>query len=323
MFAGVDVGGTKIEVALMSSDMTLRGAAQRPTDIASPSHIVAGIADALNEACRAASAMPRLVRCVGIGVPGQVDTAQGQVNLAVNLNMDHYPLAGAVTTAFGVPCVLENDVRIAALGAWHYIRGNRTRGRLAYLNFGTGISAGLVVDGRVVRGAHGMAGEIGHVVVDPMGELCACGLRGCLETVASGAAVMRQMEAQGLTKTLDDPSPRAPHLFRAAQAGNAQAAAIVQRVSRAIATAIQWLVMAWDPEMVVLGGGLTRAGELFFAPVRAELLAWRQASAVAATLLQDEKFVLLPPDFNAGVWGAALLAKASVPHADRLELDKA
>jgi glucokinase len=311
MFAGVDVGGTKIEVAVVTAGMELVGVAHRPTDIASPTHIVAGITDALNEACEVSHTAPRSVLRVGIGVPGQVDTAHGQVHLAVNLNLDHYPLALAVSTAFGVPCVLENDVRIAALGAWHHLWGTQRHGRLAYLNLGTGISAGLVVDGVVARGAHGMAGEIGHVVVEPDGELCACGLRGCLETVASGSAVTRQIEATGLMEVLRDygaDAPRARYLYRAAQAGQPQAVALVRRVSRALATAIQWLVMAWDPQVVVLGGGLTRTGELFFAPVRSELAAWRSASSLAATMLPDHKFAILPEAFNAGVWGAALLA---------------
>jgi glucokinase len=311
VFAGVDVGGTKIEVAVVTAGMELVGVAQRPTNSTSPTHIVAGIADALTEACLVSHTAPLTVRRVGIGVPGQVDTAQGQVHLAVNLNLDHYPLAREVSTAFGVPCVLENDVRIAALGAWHYLWGRERHGRLAYFNLGTGISAGLVVDGNVMRGAHGMAGEIGHVVVEPNGELCACGLRGCLETVASGAAVTRQIEASGLMEILRGygaETPRARYLYRAAQAGQPEAIALVRRVSRAIAMAIQWLVMAWDPQMVVLGGGLTRTGELFFAPVRAEMAVWRESSSLAATMLPDHKFALLPEAFNAGVWGAALLA---------------
>lgn len=311
MFAGVDVGGTKIEVAVVTAGMELVGVAQRPTNSTSPTHIVTGIAEALTEACALSHTVPLAVQRVGIGVPGQVDTAHGQVHLAVNLNLDHYPLAMAVSTAFGVPCVLENDVRIAALGAWHYLWGKQRQGRLAYLNLGTGVSAGLVIDGVVMRGAYGMAGEIGHVVVEPEGEPCACGLRGCLETVASGAAVTRQIEQTGLMEVIREygaERPRARYLYRAAQAGQPDAIALVRRVSRAIAMAIQWLVMAWDPQMVVLGGGLTRTGELFFAPVRAELAAWRDASSLAATLLPDHKFAILPESFNAGVWGAALLA---------------
>ncbi len=308
MFAGVDIGGTKIEAAVVTSTMELVGSAYGATDITTPTTIVSGIAEALRAACASAGMTLATIKRIGVGVPGQV--ADGQVNLAVNLNLDHFPLAAAISDRVGVPCLLENDVRIAATGAWQYLWGNRSTGTLAYLNFGTGVSAGVVINGELYRGSHGMAGEIGHVIVEPDGDLCACGLRGCLETIASGAAVMRQIQSWGLEPLLltYDSLPRTRNLYRAARDGHATAQALVRRISRAIATAVQWVVMAWDVEQVIFGGGLTRAGEGFLEAVRAELATLRTASHVAALMLPDDKFCLLPDGYNAGLWGAVRLA---------------
>ena len=145
------------------------------------------------------------VASVGVGVPGIV--AGGVVRHAVNLDVRQMDLAAALRDELGVPVAVDNDVRAAALGAYA-VRG----GSLAYLNLGTGIAAGIVVDGRVRSGSTGAAGEIGHVAIDPAGPECACGQRGCIEAFAGGAAIAHRWEgaARDLTGVVSDPRSAAP-----------------------------------------------------------------------------------------------------------------
>ncbi len=152
---------------------------------------------------------------IGIGIPGLVDTASGEVAHAVNLGVDRLPLGGVLAERLGVRVRVENDVKAASLGAYDLLG---LTGTMAYLNLGTGMAAGIVVDGRLWRGTSGIAGEIGHIPIDPAGAECACGQRGCLETVASGSGIARQWPTA-------DPLP-ARSLFEAAAAGDGEARAI-------------------------------------------------------------------------------------------------
>ena len=157
---------------------------------AEPDEAIAQIASVIRDAVGEAGATLADVTAVGLGVPGRVDTTNGDVTFAVNLGWQHLPLGRRLEAVLGVPCVVENDVRAAAVGLH---RDARYRGvdDLIYLGIGTGISAGVVLDGRLHRGVRGMAGEIGHVVLEPDGAPCACGLHGCFETIAGGAGIAR------------------------------------------------------------------------------------------------------------------------------------
>jgi glucokinase len=153
-----------------------------------------------------------------------------------------------------------------------------------------------------------MAGEIGHIIVDPAGERCACGLYGCLETVASGSAIARNA-AQLLSLPPGDSPPVAATVYELAQQGDEIAFNIVQQASKYFSRAIQWIFMAFDVEKVVLGGGVTRAGDAFLDPVLEELSLLRKQSALAEFILDESKISLLPAGYNPGAWGALILAQ--------------
>ncbi len=215
----------------------------------------------------------------------------------------------------GRPTVVENDVRAAALGL-HRRRVVGEIDDLAYLAVGTGVSAGVMLDGRLHRGARGLAGEIGHVVADPGGARCACGQDGCLETLVAGSGIARQARAAiaagrstVLTATTD--APTAVDVYRAAADGDPLATEIADSVGRRLAWAIHLLVMAYDVERVVLGGGVSHAGEAFMRPIRRELDRMRATSALAREQLTDGIVELLPPGADAGAWGAVIIAGAA------------
>jgi predicted NBD/HSP70 family sugar kinase len=232
-----------------------------------------------------------------------VDPVAGTVRLAVNLEAGESALGPALRDALGVPAYIEHDARAAA--AWlHSVAPDSARD-LAYVSVGTGVSAGLILGGRVHRGANGLAGEIGHVVADPDGPVCACGLRGCLEAVASGPAIAHQARAAGLD--LD-----APGLYAAAASGDQKASEVATNVGRHLARAIRGLVLTYGIGDVVIGGGVAGAGSPFLDPILAALDDERAASDLVRAAIRPGAVRLLPADSDAGAWGAVTVARAGL-----------
>lgn len=247
-------------------------------------------------------------RGIGVGVPGQVTTETGEVSLAVNLGIgaDPYGLSRAVAAELGLPVEVENDVRTAALGMVDILveRGESVNS-LTLLSIGTGISAGVVIAGELVRGAQGMAGEIGHVVVDESGPVCACGQRGCLETVAAGPAIERSWRVSGSGSA-------ASSLFSAAAAGDPMAREVASGISGHLTTALIWMAAAYDTELVVLAGGVASTGADFLMAVRDQIASRAANSELAARRLQPAQVVLADNDNPPGPRGAALLAATKI-----------
>src|SRR6476646_3669484 len=190
LLVGVDIGGSKIAVLVVDRDERVLARQVAPTAAGAPERAVDEIAAVVANALYDADATNDDISAIGVGVPGRVDPLTGTVTLAVNLGWQDLPLGTRLEERFGRPCVVENDVRAAALGL-HRRRVVGPIDDLAYLAVGTGVSAGVILDGRLHRGARGLAGEIGHVIVEPGGAPCACGQHGCLETLVSGSAIAR------------------------------------------------------------------------------------------------------------------------------------
>lgn len=290
MRVGVDVGGTKTAAVLLDDTGAVVGQCELPTRTGADG-VVATVVDAVHRVTPDQADIT-----VGVGVPGQVDVATGRVDNAVNLEVRTVELGARLQAELGVTVRVDNDVKAAARGAHLHLGG----GSLALVNVGTGLAVGLVLGGEVWRGSSGVAGEIGHLAVDPAGLPCPCGQRGCLETVASGAAVARRWPT-------DDPvPPRA--VFDAAERGERAAAAVRDDLVRGIARTVQVCVLSWDVEQVVLAGGLTRLGAPLVAGVRQALLADAAGSPFLARLDLPGRVVVLPADYPAAAAGAALVA---------------
>jgi predicted NBD/HSP70 family sugar kinase len=296
-------------VLIVDADGAVLGRATHVSSVGDQDGAVPAIAAALDEALQAAGLSRDELIAVGVGVPGRVDPERGHVTLAVNLGWTDLALKAGLEAAIGRPVVIENDVRAAAIGLRdrHIAVGARD---LAYLAVGTGIAAGVILDGKLHRGARGLAGEIGHAVVDPQGPRCACGQLGCLEALVSGPSIARRANVT---------SPQ--EVYAAAVAGDPTATHLVDDVGRLLAWAIHTLVMTYDVERVVVGGGVSHAGEPFERPLRRELARLRAASDQAGELLPADIVDVLPPDSDAGAWGAVAVARtamattAKAPHA--------
>jgi glucokinase len=304
---GIDLGGTKIAAIVVDADDAPVASISVPTD---DRPLGDQLVSAARQALDAAGTEYRPA-AIGSGAPGLVDSKAGVLRMAANLAAVDLPLAAIVGDALGVPCFVEHDGRAAA--AWLYQQRGGD-GSLAYLIVGTGISVAVIVDGRPMRGAHGLAGEIGHVVAVADGPLCACGLRGCLEAVAAGPAVARQVAAAVASgeRTSLPLGADAELVYRAAADGDPLAVEVTETVGRFLARAIRGLVLAYGVDRVLVGGGLARAGAPFLDPINRELDRERHASWLARQALPPDLIELLPPDTDAGARGAVVIARSGL-----------
>jgi len=295
---GVDIGGTKTEAVAIDAAGPVIDEVRVPTGFGAEAVIASTVAAVTGLAERLGTT-PSEFGAIGVGVPGAVDPASGRVAHAVNLGLDGLALGDELAARLGVRVRLENDVNVAALGAFHLL-GHGPERSMAYLNLGTGLAAGLVLGGSLWRGSRGTAGEIGHIPVDPAGELCSCGQRGCLELLASGSAVARQWPTE-------HPRP-VQNLFEAAAAGDALAIEVRTRFIDNVASAVRVLVLTVDVDDVVIGGGITSLGAPLLEAIRDVLTAWSAQSEFLASLELPSRVVLAPAGPVASV-GAALLAE--------------
>jgi glucokinase len=297
--AGIDIGGTKIAVLVVDADGAVLGRATRSSSAGDQDGAAEAIVACLDDALLGSGLTRDDLHAVGVGVPGRVDPTAGTVTLAVNLGWHDFPLRSALEARLGRPVVIENDARAAAIGL--YQRGVLGElDDLAYLAVGTGIAAGVVLDGALHRGARGMAGEIGHAIADSDGPTCTCGQQGCLEAFASGPAIARRAEAGS-----------AEAVYHAAAAGDPAARQLVDEVGRRLAWAVHLLVMTYDVERVVIGGGVSHAGAAFADPIYRELARLRAASPTAGDLLPADIVAILPSEAEAGAWGAVAIARSA------------
>jgi glucokinase len=310
LVAGVDVGGTNISIVVIDDQDRILYEHVTPTD---PTSLVDQIAGLVDEARRQ---LQQDVAAVGVAIPGHVDPGDGSVRSAVNLGITHLPLGPMLQAELGIPTYVEHDARAAALWLSKQATGGQTQApvSVAFLAIGTGISAGIVLDGEVLRGRNGFAGEVGHVVADPDGVVCACGLRGCLETIAAGPAISRQANeliGAGRSSVLSSHSSAAD-VFRASSAGDEVALEITGRVADHLARAIRSLALTLGIDRVVIGGGVAAAGSALLEPVWSSIARERAASPLVEAALGDTTVELLSPTEAPGARGAASIARQRI-----------
>jgi glucokinase len=306
---GVDVGGTKVAGLLVDEDGRVLGSRTEPTpaeDVEATLETVYRVAEALRSKGDPAA--------IGVGAAGMVDFEAGILRWAPNLAWEEVPIADRVSGKTGLPCVVDNDANAAA---WAEFRFGAAQGHrhVLVVTVGTGIGGGLIVDGALYRGAHGFAAEIGHVIVEPGGAVCGCGNRGCWEQVASGRALDRlgrlaaQDQPGGLIARLAGDRPvTGAVVAEAASRGDRAAAGILREVGRRLGEGIAGLVNVLDPEMVVVGGGVTDIGAPLLDPARETYARTVEAPEHRA----DVPIVPAKLGNEAGAVGAAALALGSL-----------
>lgn len=286
---GVDVGGTKILAVRIDPSGRILARHEVPTPTGS-----AAVLEAIRAAIdQVADGRPARV---GLGLPGFLDhagVAQQAPNLADLVGLD---VAGHLTTRFACPVTVDNDANCAAWAAWRL--EHPTSRCLVAITFGTGIGGGIVIDGATLRGAHGFAGEPGHMIIAAGGRRCVCGQQGCWEAYASGRALASACAAAGVSST---------EVASQADEGDPAAIEVISDYARWVAIGLLNVANLFDPDVIVLGGGVARQG----APLQARIL---EALAREPTFAEgrDVRVHLSALGPDAGAVGAALLEPATV-----------
>lgn len=268
---GIDVGATKLAAGLVGGDGTVISRLRRDTPSADPAAISRLVVDVVDELTRdqGLSGLP-----VGLGAAGMVDR-DGAVRYAPNIAWADYPLRAELEGLLAVPVAVDNDANVAAWAEYCCGAGRDASSSMLMLTLGTGVGGGLVHGGELVRGANGLAGEVGHIIVSEGGPLCGCGNHGCLEALASGTAIGRRAQERLDAGTLPADSALSGReelsgktVTVAAHAGDDVAGQILAEAGFWLGVGLASLVNACDPQVVVIGGGAMQAGELLLAPAR-------------------------------------------------------
>jgi glucokinase len=270
---GIDVGGTKILGGVVAPD----GTVLEELRIESPATDVEAIEDAITSLVGQLRSRHDIT-AVGVGAAGYVDAARAVVLFAPNIAWRDVDLKAELEQRLGLPVVVENDVNAAAWGEFTYGAGHDVDD-LLMVAVGTGVGGGLVLDGELYRGAFGVGAEIGHMRVVPDGLMCGCGNRGCLEQYASGSALVREVRAAARSGSLlaadvldraggDPDGITGPLVTEAARAGDPFAVEQLEVLGRWLGEGIASLTAVLDPAVVVVGGGVSEAGDLLIGPTR-------------------------------------------------------
>lgn len=308
---GAALGATGLEVGVMSPDLQLLAHHSEPADVRDgPAAVLSRVRALMRELLAQCGAKPRDVIAIGIGVPGPVDFATGQlVNPPLMPEWDAYSIRDDLRADFTAPVYVDNDVNVMALGElWRMQRGLQN---FLVIKVGTGIGCGIVCHGQVYRGANGSAGDVGHICVDPQGPRCHCGNVGCVETMAAGPAIARAATEAALAgqsallrQMLDELGTlKLNDVAQACRAGDAAANAIVQRSGSLIGQMLASVVNFYNPSHIFIGGAAQKIGPLFLAAVRQSVY---HRSLALSTRHLDIQYT--PLGERAGLIGAAVLA---------------
>ena len=300
--AGIDVGGTKFLGVVLDDDGNVLHEARRPTP-RGPDAVIDGLVEFARELGEWDS--------IGIGVPGLV-TRSGVLRAAPNLvSVAELEVGPRVSAGLGRPVSVDNDATCAALSEWQ-LGAARGTDDMVMVTLGTGIGGGIVAGGRLQRGSHGFAGEIGHIVVDPEGPPCPCGRRGCWERYASGSGLARLAREAAVGRRVNrvvelaggDPEQvRGEHVQAAAREGDEHALDVIDMFGRWVAIGLVSLANVLDPAMFVLGGGLAASADLYIGPIAR----WFQELLYAPELRPHPALVFADLGERAGAVGASLL----------------
>jgi glucokinase len=309
---GVDLGGTKMAVGVVDSEQDIQYQGREPSTGLSEEKLIEELADELEEAKQARPD----VLAAGLGIPATIDRERGVAIQAVNLDISDVPVRDEMRKRLGLPVYLDNDANVAALAEFLYGAGRGARD-MVMLTLGTGIGGGLILDGDVYRGSSGAAAELGHIVIVEDGLPCQgnCPNHGCVETYASGTALAREGKAvaerqpdSALGKALAEGPILGRTVTDLALSGDELATEVVAEAGRHLGVALCSLANIFDPDVFVIGGGVSAVGDLLLDPAREEL----RSRALPPMNERPVKLAELGPD--AGMIGAAAMAL--------IELDK-
>ena len=311
MYIGIDLGGTNIAAGIVREDgkivvqSSVPTLSQRPTD-----EIVKDMVFLSKQLIKDRNLKMKYLECVGIGCQGTLNFETGEVIYSNNIKMEHYMLAKEFQKYLNLPVKIDNDANCAAMG--EYIVSGNNVPIFMFITLGTGVGSGLILNGKVFRGFNGAASEAGHITLVSGGEPCTCGKRGCWETYASVTALIRQTKVameknpeslmHEIAKAEGKISGRTS--FDAAKQGDKAAQAVVKQYAQYVADGIVSVENVLQPDIISVGGGISREGEYLLQPV------CEYAAANGFNKFMPKTKIVTAQSFNdAGIIGAAMIAK--------------
>jgi len=316
---GVDVGATAMSAGIVTTDGAVLSVGQSVTHRDGPGTILDTLLGLVGEQVAWAQEERVTVEAIGIGLPGVVDADAGTLRKGVHLlpELSGVPIAARLTVKTGIPVFVDNDVNAVALGEWIWGHGRGARS-LAILAIGTGVGGALILDGRLVRGQSGHAGEFGHVSIALDGRRCSCGSRGCLAAYVSGAYIAEEAERRTtpIIRSASGGDHEAPTIttrmvFEAAAAGDTAARAIVDEATRALGAGLAHIVNGYNPDVIIVTGGVV--GSLL--PLRDEIVAFAGEYALADALAATRIHFVVGDKNQTVRGGAALVLYERIIHA--------
>lgn len=294
---GIDLGGTQVRAALVDAGGEVMKRAALPTDVAGgPTAVTAQM---LQLVAGVSAGHAGHILAAGISSAGPLDTDTGCIiDIPTMPGFTGFPLRDTMARALALPVVLENDALSAAYGEWQHGAGQGLR-HFVYITVSTGLGGGVVADGKLVRGRRGMAGHIGHMMMDPHGPRCACGGTGCFEALASGTAFSTAARAAGFAD--------GTAATQAARDGNAVAMDLVTREAELLGYGFASLLHLYSPERLIVGGGMSAALDLMLPVIRQKI------DSLAMPAFRNVEVVRAALGDNAGLVGAAALARDVKP----------
>lgn len=315
MYIGVDLGGTKIKVGIVNEEGQIVSSGIINTD---PSHndkvIMKDMTAEIDRLIKGEGLQRQDIKSIGIGVPGLVDYEKGSIIYCTNLSWYNVEAVSYLKEHFNIPVYIENDATVAAY-AESLFGSTKEAKDSVFLTIGTGIGGGIIINNQIIRGAHGAGSEIGHMVIGENFYDCNCGRNGCFETLASATAMIKyalhKMSTDYPNSSLQKISEKSGHLeakdiFDQAKLGDPLAIETVNRTAKYMAIGIANIYNILDPEIIAIGGGVSKAGDSFFDLIRSNV---KKMTLVSSDSIDYGKIVRADLGNDAGIIGAAFLSK--------------
>lgn len=314
---GVDLGGTNIAAGLVDGQYRILDRESVKTNVPRPAEsIIRDIAGLVEKLCERNGLNQREIEAVGVGVPGTINEDTGYVEYSNNIRFENVPFIELLSGLISIPVRFGNDANVAALG--EYLAGGYNVQSFVMVTLGTGVGSGIILDGKLIKGINFAASELGHTVIKMGGEQCTCGRRGCFEAYASATALIRdarrmlekertdnQEESSVILKLCggDMEKLEAKHIFDAVKLGDKAAGELFSNYTEYLAEGIANIINILQPELICIGGGVSKAGDMLLEPVK-EKVAGKIFSKNSA---KNTDIKLARLDNDAGIIGAAML----------------
>lgn len=315
--AGIDLGGTTIQTVLTDEDYNIVTKYKSDTLAKKgPAAVIGRMMDAIDHVLEESNLSKKDLLGIGLGIPGLMDIEKGISLFAGNLSWENIQVLQPFKDRFQVPVYMDNDVRVNALGEWYFGAGRGVK-NMVLITLGTGVGAGIIIDGKMLRGPQSAAGEVGHMIIVEDGPACTCGSRGCLEVFASATGMMRRCKELMLENRDsllwqmcegDIDKVRTYMIDKAHDQGDKVGLQVMAETAYYLGIGLTNVVNIFNPELVVIGGGVSKAGERLLGPAREfvnkrAMVVQRQHYKLVAAQMLDE----------AGMLGACTLVKENLP----------